>query len=368
MNAAATSSGGTVRLTRHDAVRAALRDPRLLAAGAPVLRDLGIDWMLNHDGAVQHTWHRRLGAALRPPALRHLRDVVDRRASELADSIRRDGEVDIVEAFAFPLPIDTIRMVLGTSELDAHEVHRWWTALMEAYDPRIEQDRIAGIRTAAVEFRAAIEELVAQRRAEPRDDLVTRLIADTEDGEDAVAQTELLIGNLILAVGAGFETTMGLISNGVLLLLGAPDQAELVRGARDSGGVERAVEEVLRIESPVRSVARVARERMEIDGVVVEEGGTVVLDLALANRDPARFPHPDVFDVTREENPHLAFGGGPHFCVGAGLARLEGAVALDAMLDLLPELRLVEDGVTWKDHPILRCPDRLLVTTVVPGG
>lgn len=355
------SGGEPVTLTRHAAVRSALRDRRLEAAGAPVLRRLGIDWMLNHDGRLQQLWHRRFGAALRPPSLLHLRDVVDARAAELARTVRLGGEVDIVTRFAFPLPIDTIRMVLGTTELDAHQVHRWWTDLMQAYDPRLTDADLPAIERSAAEFRAAIEELVVLRRREPRDDLVTRLLEDSSTGDGGSDEAEELVGNLILAVGAGFETTMGLISNGVLLLLGAPDQAEEVRRTVGSGGLQRAVEEVLRFESPIRSVARVATERIELDGVVVEEGHTVILDLALANRDPERFERPDVFDVSRVENPHLAFGGGPHFCVGAGLARLEGAVALGAILHLLPELELVEGGLVWKDHPTVHCPATLMV-------
>ena len=357
---------GVWRVSSHEQVSALIRDARLTVGPVALARssgpagpllDLRRRQLINIDGTQHRVLRAMVNRAFTPRAVAGLRDEIFQRAQRMVDVLPVEGLIDIIPSFAFALPVATICDLLGLPG-DVSGVQEWSSALVRSFDPDLGLDGLERADAAVGLFRDHLLPFIEDRRRSPQADLVSQVVtaAVSEGLED-----DDVLANVILLFTAGFETTMGLISNGVLLLLGAPDQAEEVRRTVGSGGLQRAVEEVLRFESPIRSVARVATERIELDGVVVEEGRTVILDLAVANRDPERFERPDVFDVSRVENPHLAFGGGPHFCVGAGLARLEGAVALGAILDLLPELELVEGGLVWKDHPTVHCPATLMV-------
>jgi cytochrome P450 len=193
------------------------------------------------------------------------------------------------------------------------------------------------------------EELIARRRAEPRDDLVSALIA-AEDRGDLLTHGELLAMLLLLLVG-GHETTANLIGNGLLALLRHPDQLEMLR--RDEGLDRSAVEELLRYDSPVQYSGRVAKADVELSGETVRAGQTVRAILGSANRDPEMFEEPESLDITRDPNPQIAFGAGVHFCLGAQLARLEGRIAIGTLVRRLPALRLAGES-RWRPAPVLR--------------
>ncbi len=192
--------------------------------------------------------------------------------------------------------------------------------------------------------------VIAQRRRQPKDDLLSGLIAAEERGE-ALSEEELL-ATCILLLAAGNETTTNLIGNGTLALLRNPDQFALLREQPEL--VESAVEEFLRYDGPVQGTGRVAMEEIEIGGQVINEGQIAFTMLAAADRDPAIFPDPDALDITRKENRHIAFGYGIHFCLGAPLARAEAQVAFATMLRRLPELRLDAEEPQWGGTFILR--------------
>lgn len=343
-------------LTLYDDVHAALRDERLTMAVPDALRAAGLDWMLNHDGAT----HRRLQLAFRraftPRAIARVRHVIEQLVEELVGDLRREGTVDVVDRFAFKLPIHTIRQLFGAPELDPEQVHDWWRAIMLAYGTEVDDETSDRIASAANDFASALDDVVQLRRRSPQDDLLSALVVDADSG---LSDRELL-GNAMLVIGAGFETTMALVASSVLRLVADPDVGAALR--RDRRLIPGAIEEVLRMESPIVSVARNASTCLRIGGREVAPGTRVVLDLAAANRDPRKFDRPLEFDVHRAPNPHLAFGGGPHHCLGAALARQEAVLAVESLLLSLPHLSLVPDQVRWMQHPILHCPEQLVVT------
>ena len=205
----------------------------------------------------------------------------------------------------------------------------------------------------AMAFLRYIRRLVASRRADPRDDLVSALVQAEEAGEQ-LSEDELVAMVFLLLV-AGHETTVNLIGNGMLALLKNPDQMERLRA--DPTLIKSAVEELLRYDSPLETATeRYAREDVTIAGVTIPRGGLVYAVLASANRDERQFPDPDALDITREPNRHLSFGLGPHFCLGAPLARLEGQVAIGTLLRRLPDLRLAvaPESLRWRRGLVLR--------------
>jgi cytochrome P450 len=192
--------------------------------------------------------------------------------------------------------------------------------------------------------------LAAERRARPRNDLLSALAQAEEQGDRLTG--EELVANCILLLVAGHETTTNLIGNGILALLQHPE--ELARLREHPEMIGTAVEEILRYDSPVQGTSRKAAVDLELGGQQVQAGQFVSLMIGAANRDPAQFPDPDRFDIGRRENRHLSFSHGPHFCLGAPLARLEGQIALSTLVRRLPDLRLATDTIEWRDNFTLR--------------
>jgi cytochrome P450 len=197
--------------------------------------------------------------------------------------------------------------------------------------------------------------VVQERRAAPREDLLSALVA-AEEQESRLTSQEILATTTLLLV-AGNETTTKLIGNGLLALLRHPDQLELLRD--EPKRIPAAVEELLRYDGPVQLTSRIALADFAFRGHDLRRGQQVVLLLAAANRDPAQFPEPDRLDVTRQDLRHLAFGQGIHFCLGAQLARLEAALAFEGLLTRLPGLRLGDQPIEWSDNTVLRGPTRM---------
>ena len=270
---------------------------------------------------------------------------------ELLDDFAGDGQADLVRQLTFPFPVRVIARVLGLPEADWPRFLRLSTeliAVMRNYDRAV---------AASKELRGYFAGIIADRRRDPRDDLVGQLIEAEVDGHRL--SDEEIYPFLLLLLPAGAETTYRSSSNLLFGLLSHPEQLAAVRA--DRGLLPRAIEEGLRWETPLMTVARVATQDVELGGVTIPAGGFVALSLGSANRDPERFDSPDSFDLYRESQGHLSFGDGAHRCLGMHLARLETSVLVNAVLDRLPGLRLdssVEDqhihGMIFRSPPELR--------------
>jgi cytochrome P450 len=255
---------------------------------------------------------------------------------------------DFVAAFAEPLPAIVIANLLGVPARD-HELFRAWTAALLRPLVGSGSREFGAFRTARAELGSYLQAIVDDRRRAPRDDLVTDLVDAHADGE---IQFDEMLATCRLLLVAGSETTTNLLATGVGTLLMHPPSWKRLCNA--PGEVERAVEELLRFESPFQGVARVAAEDTELSGVAVPSGSLVSAMLGAANRDPDVFSDPAQLDIARDPNPHLAFGAGIHFCLGASLARLEARIALRALLDRFPQLRLAEPRLQFRPGCLLR--------------
>jgi cytochrome P450 len=303
--------------------------------------------------------HVRLRAlvskAFTPRLIERLRGRIEALCEELLDAMERESGTDLVAGYALPLPATVIAELLGVPAEDHARFHRWSNRLVSVSSGR---DMLRAL-PAALSFVRYLRNLVERRRANPEDDLITALIRVEEAG-DRLSEDELLAMAFLLLV-AGHETTVNLIASGTLALLEHPEQTERLR--RDPSLVKPAVEELLRYTSPVEmATERYAREDAEIGGRRIPRGGLVLAVLGSANRDERHFEDPDVLDLARDPNRHLAFGrGGVHHCLGAPLARMEGQIALTALMRRFPGARLAmaPEALRWRRGMFLRGLEKL---------
>ncbi|MGO8870609.1 MAG: cytochrome P450 [Acidimicrobiales bacterium] len=308
-----------------------------------------------------HTRLRGLvSKAFTPRVVESLRARTQEVVDELLDAAFEAGEVDLVEAFAYPLPVRVICDLLGVPVADQDRFKEWSDALARGLDPDflLAPAVIEARAEAAVQFSQYFFELLAERRRSPGEDLLTRLVQAEEDG--AVLTESELLSTCILLLVAGHETTVNLIAGGALELLRHPDQLERFR--TDPEVTRSGVEEMLRYVSPVQLTGRALLEDCEVGGVEFATGDFAMLLLASGNRDPDQFEEPDRFDVSRTPNNHLGFGFGIHHCLGAPLARMETQVALTALVHRAPRLALATDQVTYKTNVVLRGMESLPVS------
>ncbi len=277
-------------------------------------------------------------------AIRALEPRVRALTNDLLDEIERKRNFDLVSDFAIPLPVRIIASILGIPGERYETFKQWSDTLMELTTMQPGAPVDDSVRVNLTEMRGYFGEEIERRRRHPGDDLMSSLVSAHEDTE-MLSAGELMQFLVILLI-AGNETTTNLIGNGMLALQNHPDQKEMLQ--RDPTLLARAVEEMCRYDSPVQSVFRTAKEDVEIGGTEVEKGSGIFLMIGSANRDAAKFEHPDIFHVTREQNDHLGFGEGIHYCLGAPLARLETSVAFGAMLNRFPKLSL--DGDPTLDY------------------
>ncbi|MEU6510507.1 cytochrome P450 [Streptomyces sp. NPDC046942] len=336
-------------VTRYEDVRAALADPRLSldkrsgAAGRYKGLSLppALDANLLNMDPPDHTRIRRLvGRAFTPRRVEQLRAPIRRTADRLLDALGPHGSTDLVASYAAPLPITVICDLLGIPEGDRLDF-RQWTDCLTAPDPA----RPDASKKAIASMLGFLTRLVAAKREEPADDLLSDLIAVRDDG-DRLGEEELM-SLAFLILFAGYENTVQLIGNSVLALLQAPDQLAALR--KDPAQLPAAVEEFARHEGPMLlAMRRFPVEDVTIAGVTIPAGETVWVSLSAANRDPDRFPDPDRLDLSRDAAGHLALGHGIHYCLGAPLARAETEIALAALLERLPELALADTELSWR--------------------
>ena len=276
----------------------------------------------------------------------------------LIEEAQPRGKMDIIWDFAYPLPVTVIAKLMGVPAADHGKLKRWSGKIVEFMaTPKPAPEVLISSQDALLALQDYFRSTFRRRRVEPRDDLISALVAAEEAGE-RLTEEELISTCVTLLIG-GHETTTYLISSGVLALIQHPEQLRKLRANPD--GARMAVEEMLRYEGPFQRNRRLATEAVELDSHLIEKGQLVVQMLGAANRDPAVFPNPDSFDIERHPNRHVSFGHGPHFCVGAPLARLEAPIAINALLRRLPNLELATDELVWK-NTVFRGLERLPVT------
>jgi cytochrome P450 len=344
----------------YEGVKWVLSDPATFSSR------YGPDWMIFADPP-RHTKLRGLvSKAFTPRSVAALEPRIRELCRELLDRVAVQGEIDLVTDFAAPLPMLVIAEMLGIPAEDRPRFQRWTDAILAmsytiggpAAAARAAAEGFAAVTT---EIDGYLGDLLAARRADPRDDLLTRLAGAEVDGE-RLTHVEIR-GFFQLLLLAGSETTTNLISNAVLCLSENPEQFARLRAEPDL--LPSAIEEVLRYRSPLQWMYRIARRDVDLGGAAVPAGTMVLAVIGAANRDPAAFPDPGRFDITRAPNPHLAFGHGPHFCLGAPLARLEARVALADLLVRTNEIELAA-ATPWEPRPgsHILGPARLIVRLI----
>ncbi len=259
--------------------------------------------------------------------------------------------MDLIDDYAFPLPITVIAELLGVPAEDRNKFREWSNAAVSGDTTQEYMEKVLLPHMQA--FTGYLRAMFEEKRKNPKDDLISGLVRAEEAG-DKLSEDELL-GMVFLLLIAGHETTVNLIGNGMLALLQHPDQLQKLR--EDPSLIKPAIEELLRYDGPVESsTERFAREDIAIGGTVIPKGEMVMVVIASADHDPERFANPDELDLTRADNKHLAFGKGIHFCLGAPLARMEGQIAINTLLRRIPELRLADSpgSLTWRPGMVLR--------------
>ena len=298
--------------------------------------------------------------AFTPRFLQRLRPQIEERVDELVNRMVEEEGGDLIDRVALPLPMMVICDMLGVPVEDRDSFRRWTVALAATLEPFPSPEVQDAADEAMVEFESYFTELVQERRGTPSDDLLSRMIEAEQEG-DQLNENELVLAAILL-LAAGFETTTNLIGNGTLALLCNRDQWEKL--VADPGLAPGAVEELLRYDSPVQmATPRVARASVEIDGGVIEEGQGMIPMVGAGNRDAQRYDDPDRLDITRTDVAPLSFGGGPHFCLGAGLARMEGAALFAQLPKRLPTLHLEEQDPQWRPTLNIRGLEELQVAT-----
>jgi hypothetical protein len=359
-------------VTRYADAVAILRDPRFARPPGPAaenvdslverdqlsprefLRAYGILWQNPPD----HTRLRRLvNKAFTPGVVNALRPKIQAIVDDLLHAAQERGGADLIADLAYPLPVQVIAELVGVPLEDRDSFRTWSLDLVGAFDPARGHDAMQRGNMAVEAFVHYFRDLITERRARPREDLLSALIA-AQDAGDRLSERELL-ANVIFLFVAGYETTVGLIGNGVLALLRHPDQLAELRG--DPAFAASAVEELLRYDSPQQTIFWAVTEDVCWGDKVIRPGQEVLIMVGAVNRDPERFEEPDRLDLTRADNRHLAFSHGIHFCLGAPLARAEGQIAIPAVIRRFPNVALAAEP-EWQPTMFIRRLSSLPVT------
>ncbi|MCJ2056723.1 cytochrome P450 [Methylobacterium sp. J-048] len=374
------TEAGTWVASTHGTIASLLQDPRVSSETLPPadrprtgnpLTDLIVkplkDWMMDrhrvfifrdppdHDvlrASVMHQFSRERIQAMRVRS--------ERLVADLLDEKRDAREIDAVDDLAYPLPVTVICELFGVPREDEPKFHGWATQLATALEPDSLSDteiRAANSRTFDA-IGGYMADLIKDKRRHPQDDMLSGLANESTPTGAKMGDYDLIATSILMLV-AGHETTVNLITNGLLTLLRHPDELERLR--RDPGRAPRLIEELLRYEPPVQFRTRKTLSAIDIAGVTIPEGADLVLLLASGNRDAAVFPDPDRFDPDRAGIRHLGFGGSLHYCVGAPLARFEAEAALTALAGRLKAPRLIEDPPPYRSGAALRGPEHLRV-------
>ena len=339
------NGGGTGR--RYETILASLPDRE--ADALREISDFEQYWLSRTDEELHDRLRRIAHRAFTPRRIIQLERSVHHYANALLDELGGTEEIDVISAFAYRLPLMVITDMLGVPAEDREKIHVW-SDLIGRNRGGMDRSAILDARNATREFRAYVGELAEKHRREAvEDDLIVALLDANK--EDRMSETELAATFMVLLF-AGHETTTNLIGNGLIALL--RDRAQWQQLVDDPRLISVAVDELLRYDSPVQQLTRVAVEDVEVGGELITTGETVILGLASANRDPEAFDEPDRLAVTRRPNRHAALALGPHFCLGASLARLEGRIAFEELTRRFPKVELAADEFVYRDNIVLR--------------
>jgi cytochrome P450 len=371
---------GSYVVSTHAALRSLIFDPRLSSEDLPPSRRPSTgnplkDWILNPIRNRVVNAHRPLifrdppdhdtlrGFVMKEFTIARVRDSHAKVAAlvdALIDKCRGRDTLCLVDDLSYPLPVAVICELLGVPEADEAQFHAWAIRLATALEPDARHDE-AGRREITATFDAIsgyMRRLIRAKRRHPADDMLSGLAARGDRKNPAMGDIDLIATAILLLV-AGHETTVNLITNGMLTLLRHPEELEKLKA--DPERAPRVIEEMLRYEPPVHFRTRKALGAIEVAGTTIPAGSSVVLLFAAGNRDPARFAHPDRFDPDRPDNQHFGFGGGLHYCVGAPLARIEAEIALVALCRRLLAPRLLDDPPPYRPGASLRGPENLAI-------
>ncbi|MCZ6672623.1 MAG: cytochrome P450 [Verrucomicrobia bacterium] len=332
--------GDRISSARIPAIMSGLTDEQR-SQYAPFINAMS-SWMLFADPP-DHTRLRGLvNKAFTPRVIENLGLRVEHIVKELLDSAQNRGEIDLIADFALPLPSTVISEMLGVPSEDQADFQRWSDDIVEGLNAQPDTLDQAQESLAALSdfFRPIVERL----RANPEENLMSALVPAEDEGDKLTS--EELFANCVNLLIAGHETTANLTGNGTLALLKHPDQLALLRENPDLIG--SAVEELLRYYSPTQNFTRIALEDFEINGKSIREGQRIMMCYGAVNRDPEQFENPDVLDISREMNWHMAFAHGTHYCLGAVLARLEGQIAIGTLIERFPNIRLATDEIEFQ--------------------
>ncbi|PFQ44594.1 cytochrome P450 [Bacillus cereus] len=314
--------------------------------------------MLNSDPPNHSRLRSLVQKAFTPKMIAQLDGRIQRIADDLISDIERKGTLNLVDDYSFPLPIIVISEMLGIPKEDQEKFRIWSHAVIASPET---PEEIKETEKQLSEFITYLQYLVDMKRKEPKEDLVSALIVAESAGHKLSARE--LYSMIMLLIVAGHETTVNLITNTVLALLENPNQLQLLKD--NPKRIDSAIEEGLRYYSPVEvTTARWAAEPFQIHEQTIQKGDMVVIALASANRDETVFENPEVFDITRENNRHIAFGHGSHFCLGAPLARLEAKIAITTLFNRMPELQIKGDrkDIKWQGNYLMRSLEELPLT------
>lgn len=340
-------------ITRYDDAVDVLKDNRFIKDITKVYGSEGQSIFTSNMLFADPPDHRRLRGLVQqgftPKLIESMRGHIQQIADELLDAVEGRAEIELIDDYAFPLPIIVISEILGVPLEDRDKFRTWSNSIVGASNSEFDDQVYRHMQ----EFTEYLGRWFEKVRRDPGDDLISQLITAEEAGERLSEQE--LYGVVSLLIIAGHETTVNLIGNGILSLLQHPEQLRLLRD--DPSLIKGAIEEMLRYNGPVEfSTSRWAGEDLEFRGADMKRGDLVIVALDSADRDGSQFDDPDLFDITRERSRHLAFGHGIHMCLGAPLARLEGEIAVNTLLRRFPNIRLREDAgeLEWRPGMIVR--------------
>lgn len=360
-------------VSSYRATDALLRDPRVTSEfhrdakwaehrggwDSPVVTDTRM-WMLMLDGSA----HRRIRGLVNPVfsagALLRMRPRVEQLLTRFLDEMGTGEGIDMISSLALPLPVSVICGLVGLPFEDREQCRAWTEAIGHVVDPALDTATEQKMNKALVEFREYITGHLAARRRDPQDDILSRLAAAEVDGGRLT--DDEIIANVLLTFNAGHETTVNLLGNGMLALLRHPDQMAALRA--DPGLIEEGINEIARYDAPVQLVARIALDDIKVDDTLIPAGSKIMLLLGAASRDPERYPDPDRLDLRRTDVKPLAFGAGPHYCIGAMLGKMEGRLVFTEMLRRYRRISLADETLVWRPHVNFRGLSRLPLNLV----
>jgi len=359
--------------TRYEDIAFLLRDKRLGRSILPMLSREEIGWppdprltaynqfqthIMMEQEPPDHTRLRGLvSKAFTPQRVEAMRGKITGIVNHLIDQVQAQGHMDLLHDFAEPLPVTVIAELLGVPADYRDQLRPWSAAIVKMYEVNTSDEQAQAAEQAVIDFSALLRSLAHERRSYPQDDLITALVQAEERG-DKLSEDEL-VANCIFLLNAGHEASVNGMTGGLLALFRHPDQLQLLKTAAAQGHsalFKTAVEELLRYDTPLPLFTRWVLHDFEYKDIHLQRGTEVALVYAAGNRDPRRFTHADQLDLTRADNPHLTFGLGTHYCLGAPLARLELQVAFETLLRRLPTLRLavLDQDVQYNSGFVIR--------------